>query len=217
MKKKLLVATALLAGSVVGAPALAAENPVDQAGIQHNMYLGCLMDLNATAEDALTLLVKKCGYAPGVPLERFVATQQPIVDAVDPTRPMTENLAGLRQQLSAYEYSFIERMDQIVQNAEDLDAAAVQFEELEREAIARLDPKSQNGALILGGLSVARHSTQYWSKYAAEQGESPAGATAKKGFWKWLATIGSDVVGYLASHNIGTAATVSNVVHGWFK
>ncbi|XQA77526.1 hypothetical protein ACM9W9_17280 [Xanthomonas sacchari] len=218
MKKKFLVATALLVGSVVGAPALAAENPVDQAGIQHNMYLGCLIDLNATAEDALTLLVKKCGYAPGVPLERFVATQQPIVDGVDPTRPMTENLAGLRQQLSAYEYSFIERMDQIVQNAEDFDAAALQFEELEREGIARLDPKSKNGALVLGALSVARHSTQYWSKYAAEHGESTAGgATSKKGFWKWFATIGSDVVGYALSSNIGVAATVSNVVHGWFK
>ncbi|MCC4591319.1 hypothetical protein LL974_09260 [Xanthomonas campestris pv. cannae] len=212
MKKKFLVATALLAGSVVGAPALAAENPVDQAGIQHNMYLGCLMDLNATAEDALTLLVKKCGYAPGVPLERFVATQQPIIDAIDPTRPMTENLPGLRQQLSAYEYSFIVRMDQIVQNAEDLDSAALQFEELEREAIARLDPKSKNGALILGGMSVARHSTQYWSKHAAESGD---GVTAKGRFWKWLAVIAVDVLGYFASNeNVGTSASASNQAHG---
>lgn len=71
MKNKLFVATAaLLAGSAFAAPALAAENPMDQAGIQHNMYLGCLMDLNASPDDVLTLLVKKCGYAPGVPLER---------------------------------------------------------------------------------------------------------------------------------------------------
>ena len=171
MKKKLLAATALLAGSVVGAPALAAENPVDQAGLQHHMYLGCLMDAHASPDEALTVVVKTCGYNPGMPLERFIATQQPIIDAVDPTRPMTDNLAGLRQQLSAYEFSFIVRMDQIVQNAEDFDAAALQFEELEREGIARLDPKSKNGALVLGALSVARHSTQYCSKYAAEHGE----------------------------------------------
>ncbi|QNH18158.1 hypothetical protein HEP74_03330 [Xanthomonas sp. SS] len=210
MKKKLLVATAaLLAGSAFGVPALAAENPVDQAGIQHNMYLGCLMDLKASPDDSLTVLVKKCGYDPGIPLERFIATQQPIVDSVDPTRPFAENLAGLRQQFSAYEFSFIERMDQIVENAEDLDAAAVQFADLEREAIERLDPKSKNGSLILGGLSVARHSTRYWSEHAAENG------TASKGrFWKWLGVIASDVAGYfLSNENVGTAATVSNDVH----
>ncbi|MBB5876998.1 MULTISPECIES: hypothetical protein [Xanthomonas] len=209
MKKKFLVATALLAGSVVGTPALAAENPLDHAGIQHNMYLGCLMDLNATAEDALTLLVKKCGYAPGVPLERYIATQQPIVDSIDPTRSLTENLPALRQQFNAYEYSFLVRMDQIVENAADMDAAAAQFEALEREAIARLDPKSENGALILGGLSVARHSNGYWSKQAAE-----SGVTSKGRFWKWLAVVVSDVGGYfLSNHDVGAAATVSSQAH----
>lgn len=214
MKKKLLAATAaLLVGSAFGTPALAAENPMDHAGIQHNMYLGCLMDLKASS-DVLTVLVKKCGYAPRVPLEQFVATQQPIVDAIDPTRPMTENLPGLRQQFSAYEYSFIVRIDQIVENAQDMDAAAVQFADLEKEAIARLDPTSKNGALILGGLSVARHSTRYWSEHAAESG------TASKGrFWKWLAVALADVIGYFGGssnangssggtvmENIGTSA-----------
>lgn len=214
MKKKLLAATvALLVGSAFGAPALAAENPEDQAGIQHNMYLGCLMDLNASHDEALTLLVEKCGYKPGMPLERFVATQQPIVDAVDPTRSMTENLAGMRQQFSTYEFSFIERMDQIVQNAENMDAAALQFEELEREAIGRLDPKSKNGALILGGLSVARHSTRYWSEYAGTSGQSTANGTMAKWPWKQLLVAASDVVGYIVTHNVGVAATVSHAVH----
>ncbi|WP_394686761.1 hypothetical protein [uncultured Xanthomonas sp.] len=216
MKKKLLVATALLAGSVVGAPALAAENPVDQAGIQHNMYLGCLMDANASPDEALTVVVKTCGYNPGMPLERFIATQQPIIDAVDPTQPMTDNLAGLRQQLSAYEFSFIVRMDQVIENAEDMDAAAVQFEELEKEAMARLDPASRNGALVLGGLSVAKHSNRYWAKVAAEHGETTAGdATAKKKgrFWRWLAVVGSDVVGFLLTENPVTAATTSSTVY----
>ncbi|NYF21255.1 hypothetical protein HDC36_002724 [Xanthomonas sp. JAI131] len=210
MTKKLLAATlALLAGSAACVPALAAENPVDQAGIQHNMYLGCLMDLNASPDDALTLLVKKCGYAPGVPLERFIATQQPIVDSIDPTRPLTENLPGLRQQFNSYEYSFLVRMDQIVENAVDMDAAAAQFEALEREAIARLDPKSENGALILGGLSVARHSNRYWSKQAAE-----SGVTSKGRFWKWLAVVAADVGGFFASaNNAATAATVSHEAH----
>ncbi|UYC15528.1 hypothetical protein NRY95_17740 [Xanthomonas campestris pv. phormiicola] len=220
MKKKRFVATAaLLVGSAFGLPALAAENPVDQAGIQHNMYLGCLMDLNVSHDEALTLLVKKCGYDPGMPLEQFIATQQPIIDAIDPTRPLTENLDGLRQQFSADEFAFIVRIDQIVENAEDLDAAAAQFEELERDAMARLDPRSKNGALILGGLSVARHSTRYWSKQAAASGQFAAeSATSKKKgrFWKWLGVIAADVISYFQSENPATAATSSDDAHSLF-
>ncbi|MBN6103898.1 hypothetical protein JR064_17145 [Xanthomonas sp. CFBP 8703] len=212
MKKKLLAVTvALLAGSAFGAPALAAENPEDQVGIQHNMYLGCLMDLNTSPSDALTVLVKKCGYDPGMPLERFVATQQPIVDSIDPTKPMAESLAGLRPQFSAYEFSFIERMDQIVQNTGDVDAAALQFEELEREAIGRLDPKSKNGALILGGLSVAKHSTRYWSEYVSRNGNS----TAKAFPWKILLVVAADALGYILTQNISISSAVSNTVQGW--
>ncbi|NIJ71189.1 MULTISPECIES: hypothetical protein [unclassified Xanthomonas] len=212
MNKKLLVATAaLLVGSAFGAaPALAAENPMEQAGIQHNMYLGCLMDTNAPPDEALAALVEKCGYNPGMPLERFIATRQPMVDAIDPTRPMTENLAVLRQQLSAYEFSFIVRMDQIVQNAQDLDAAAVQFEELEREGIARLDPRSKNGALVLGGLSVVRHSTRYWSKFAADASSRQA-APPHTG---WAIVAASDAMGYFLFGDSEMASGTSYLAFG---
>ncbi|WP_371183280.1 hypothetical protein [Xanthomonas sacchari] len=216
MKKKFLVATALLVGSVVGAPALAAENPMDHAGIQHNMYLGCLMDLNAPAKDSLVVVVEKCGYDPGMPLERFVALHQPTIDAYDPSRPLSENLAGMRKVFSAYEFSFIERMDKIAENAEDMDVAARQLEALEREAIDRLDAKSDSGALILGGLSVARHSNRYWSKRAAESGEFAAsgGTTAKRGgFWKWLSVVFADVGGFVESFDVGEASSQSQSVH----
>ncbi|MBB5885004.1 hypothetical protein DYQ93_02860 [Xanthomonas sp. LMG 8992] len=218
-KKSLAANLVLLAGGAIGVPALAAENPVDQAGIQHNMYLGCLMDLNPSHDEALTLLVKKCGYDPGMSLERFIATQQPIIDGIDPTRPVTENLAGLRQRFSAEEFAFVVRIDQIVENAEDLEAAAVQFEELERDAMAKLDPTTKNGALILGGLSVARHSTRYWSRQAAESGQFAAeGATSKKKgrFWKWLGVIAVDVMSYFESENPGTAATSSDDAYSLF-
>lgn len=214
MNKTLFGATAaLLIGSVLGtAPALAAVNPIDQAGIQHNMYLGCLMDTKASPDQALAVLVEKCGYDPGMPLQRFIATHQPMVDAIDPTRPMTENLAGLRQQLSAYEFSFIVRMDQIVQNAKGLDAAALQFEALEREGIARLDPTSKNGALVLGALSVVRHSARYWSEFAA-------GATSKRAASPdphsgWLIVSACDAVGYLA---FGSQELASNVSYSCFN
>ncbi|WP_295863815.1 hypothetical protein ACM9XD_09505 [Xanthomonas sacchari] len=209
MNKKLFAATAtLLVGSAFGAaPVLAAENPLDQVGIQHNMYLGCLMDTKASREEALSVLVEKCGYNPGMPLERFIATQQPMIDAIDPLRPMTENLAELRQQLSAYEFSFIVRMDQIVQNAEGLDAAAVQFEELEREGIARLDARSKNGALVLGALSVVRHSARYWSKFAVSTTSKP---DPKKG---WLIVSASDSIGSFISGSGEIGAAVSYAVY----
>jgi len=212
MNKRLFAATAtLLAGSAFGvSPALAAENPVDQAGIQHNMYLGCLMETKASPDEALAVLVEKCGYNPGMPLERFIATRQPMVDAIDPTRPMTENLAGLRQQLSAYEFSFIVRMDQIVQNAQDLDAVAVQFEELEREGIARLDPKSKNGALVLGGLSVIRHSTRYWSKFAADTTSRQAAPPHKD----WAIVVASDAMGYFLFGDSEMASGTSYLAFG---
>lgn len=212
MTKKLAFATAiLLVGSAVGAaPALAAENPMDQAGIQHNMYLGCLMDTNASPDEALAVLVEKCGYDPGMPLERFIATRQPMVDAIDPTRPMTENLAGLRQQLSAYEFSFIVRMDQIVENAKDMDAAAMQFEELEREAIDRLDPRSRSGALVLGGLSVVRHSTRYWSNVAADTTSKRPGP-AHTG---WALVAASDAVGYYLFGDSEMASGMSFLAFG---
>lgn len=210
MNKKLLAATiALLAGSV-GSPALAAENPMDDAGIQHNMYLGCLMDVNASANDSLIILVDKCGYDPKMPLERFIAIQQPIIDSIDPTRPLSENLAGMRNQFSGYEFSFIDRIDQIAENAEDMNVAARQFDALEQEAIGRLDPNSKNGALILGGLSVAKHSNRYWSDYAAKSGQPTAnGATSKGRFWKWLAVVLADVAGYFSSSN-NSSSTIVN-------
>ncbi len=219
MKKHVVATATLLVGSAVGLPALAAENPMDHAGAQHNMYLGCLMDLNPSHDQALTLLVKKCGYAPGMPLEQFIATQQPIIDGIDPTRSVTENLTGLRQRFSAEEFAFVVRIDQIVENADDLEAAAAQFEELERDALAKLDPTSRNGALILGGLSVARHSTRYWSRQAAESGQFAAegGTSKRKGrFWKWLGVIAADVISYFQSENPGTAATSSDDAYTLF-
>ncbi|MET7143846.1 hypothetical protein M3S04_19255 [Xanthomonas sp. PPL139] len=212
MNKKLFAATAiLLIGNAFGAaPALAAENPKDQAGIQHNMYLSCLMDTKASPDDALVVLVEKCGYDPGMPLERFIATRKPMIDAIDPTRPMTESLTGLRQELSAYEFSFIVRMDQIVQNAGSLDAATVQFEELEREGIARLDPKSKNGALVLGGLSVIRHSARYWSKFAVgTTSKYAASPDPNKG---WLIVAGSDTLGYFLFRDGDQGASLSHAM-----
>ncbi|MCW0404037.1 hypothetical protein NB689_001076 [Xanthomonas sacchari] len=217
MNKKLFVATAtLLVGSAFGtATALAAENPMDQAGIQHNMYLGCLMEAKASPEEAVAVLVEKCGYDPGMPLERFIATRQPMIDAIDPTRPMTENLTELRQQLSAYEFSFIVRMDQIVQNAGGLDAAAVQLEELEREGIARLDPRSKNGALVLGGLSVARHSARYWSKFATDTTSNKA--TSPDPNTGWAMVTASDVGGYYALGVSGNSVLSSAFSYAAYK
>lgn len=215
MKSKSLAAAAmLLLGSTYGASAFAATNPVDSAGIQHNMYLGCLLDTGASPADSLTYVVEKCGFDAGMPTAEYVKANQPILD-LDPTMPLAQKMAPQRARYSAYEFSFFERIDQIVAKSADLDQAGAMFAELEAEAIAQLDAKSRNGKTILGGLSVARHTTRFWAEYAAAHGGGSE--TGKRRWWQWLIVAAVDVGGYLLSENVGTAASASNTVHGWFE
>ena len=211
--KSLAAAAALLLGNAYGASALAASNPADTVGIQHNMYLSCLLETGATPSNSLAYVVTKCGYEPGVPVEQFVKANQPVLD-LDPMQPLAEKMASQRGQYSAYEFSFFERIDGVVAKAADLDQAEAMFAELEAEAIAQLDAKSRNGQTILGGLSVARHSTRFWAKYAAEHETSETAVTGKRRWWQWLIVAAVDVGGYMLSHDVGTSASASNTVHG---
>ena len=214
MKSKSLAAAAvLLLGNAYGASAFAATNPADYVGVQHNMYLSCLLDTGATPSNSLAYVVEKCGYKPGVSLDQFIKANQPILD-LDPMLSLAEKMASQRGQYSAYEFSFFERIDGVVAKAADLDQADAMFAELEAEAIAQLDAKSRNGQTILGGLSVARNSTRFWANYAADH--DGGGSTGKRRWWQWLIVAAVDVGGYLLSHDIGASAGASNTVHGMF-
>ena len=107
----------------------------------------------------------------------------------------------------------VERIDEIVMSASDMKEAGEMLESLESEAIARLDAKSANGRVVLGSLSVARHSVAYWSVRADL--EEKGASAAKMRWWKWLLVAAADVGGYALSHDVGAAASVSDVAHDW--
>ncbi len=214
----LAATTALLAAGAICTPAFAAENPIDEAGIQHNMYLSCLHDTgtDGDATDALTRVVKLCGFDPGMPLDQFVKTNLPIAET-DPTTSLADRMASQRRRFTAYEFSFFERIDDVVRTSRNLDDASRRFAALESEAIAKLDPKSRNGEKILGGLSVARHSLRYWTDYHTKNGGSTQ--VLERKWWQILITVVADVAGGVAGATtvvatIGAAAAASSAANG---
>lgn len=201
---------ALLAG-LAAFPAAAAENPMDHMGIQHNMYLACLNDIDADMSEALALVVDKCGFKPETSREEFIKLHQPLVD-MDPMQPLAEKMAPFRGNYSAYEFSFFERIDGVVRTAKDLSQAAAMFAELEAEAIDHLDPKTRSGANVLTTLSVARHSLRYWEQYAAKTDPK-----SRRKWWHWLVIGIADAAGaVLAAETgpIGAAAAGATVSVG---
>lgn len=212
------VATAMLTASLAPMIASAAENPMDNAGIQHNMYLSCLQATSGSSADSLTRLVEKCGFDPGMPLDEFVKTYQPVIE-MDPTLLLSEKMSPYRERFSAYEFSFYERIDDVVMSAGDTKQADAMLAAIESEAIAKLDHKTDNGANILGTLSVARHSLRYWSAYSVAHGDGSAtGNTANRmRWWKWLLVAVADCGGYALTKDIGTAASASVEAYNWLN
>lgn len=205
---------AAIAASAFGAtPASAAENPMDEVGLQHNMYLECLQSTGGTAEDSLRRLIEKCGYAQSMSTDEFVKTYQPVIE-LDPGLTLVEKMAAERFRFTKYEFSFYERIDDVVATAVDPGQADAMFAKLEEEAIANLDPRTRNGANILGSLSTARHSLRYWVKHGAD---ADAGTTGKMRWWKWLIVVAVDVAGYALTENIGTAASASETAYNYLN
>ncbi|GAB3351895.1 hypothetical protein [Lysobacter tyrosinilyticus] len=215
MKYTILKSCSAFAGLLAGllaVPAFAAENPMDNAGIQHNLYLGCLQDIGADSTNSLALLVDKCGYNPGMPRDEFIKQGQPIID-MDPMQPLAEKMSPYRDRYSAYEFSFFERIDGVVHTAKDLPQAEAMFAELEAEAIQRLDAKTRSGATVLAGLSIARHSLRYWTEYAGKN--DPTGKRLP--WWQWMIVAVADVAGGVLgaeSGAVGTAAAASGAAYG---
>ncbi len=218
MKNRMKKASITIAMMVFGLNAYSAsagENPMDFVGIQHNMYLSCLHEGGDDFSDGLVRVVEVCGFDPGMPLDEFVKWYQPIVDT-NPATPLAERMLPYRAYFSKYEFSFFERIDSAARTSRDLDEVASRFAALEAEGIARLDPRTKNGQKILSGLSVARNSLRYWTKYAAQQ---EGGITARRRWWEWAIIAVADVGGAIATAPsgpgaIGGAAVASGAAAG---
>jgi hypothetical protein len=206
--KSSAMAVAMLVAGLGSAAVSAAENPMDVVGSQHNHYLDCLQRSKDPSVSPLIRLVEECGFDPGVTTADFVKKYHSLFD-MDPSEPLSKQMSPYRENYSDYEFSFFERIDQVVESAKDPAQADAMFADLENEAIERLDPKSRAGASILGGLSVARHSLAYWTTSGKETGQVFAARWPR---WiRKLVIIASDIAGAVIATELGAGAIAGTV------
>ena len=196
---------AALLALAFAAPASAAENPMERAGIEHNFYLDCLMRVEAKPDESeLRLLVEVCGHDPGMPVEDFEKLYEPLVNE-DPTKSAVERMSPHRHLYSEYEFGFFARIDAVVANATDLVDARKQLDALEQEAIARLSPEKAGGRNVLTMFATMRHSLDYWTASAAGAGHD---VNVARFPWKELIVAVVDAIGtVLAGPPVGSAAS----------
>ncbi|BAV96010.1 hypothetical protein [Lysobacter enzymogenes] len=202
MNKTHRIALALALAAGFASPAWAA-NPMDKVGIEHNAYLGCLM-ADEGKMPTLKRLVDRCGYRPEGSVDDFIRTYEPFMPK-DTTSTYRERLAPYRAQFTAAEYAFVDRIDAALspqaQSPEEIDKALA---ELETQALAQLGDKSTGARAILGSLSTARHSLEYWTPYYSAR--EPGNAAAR---WpKWLKVVVRVVASVVA--DAATAALVGS-------
>jgi len=213
MKKhsKTRVLTAMLTLAVLvltGTPASAGGgNPLDSVGVEHNVYLGCLMrnggDPNVSP---LQRVVEECGFDPGTSTEEFVATYSPLVEA-DPRLTVAERMRPYQAAYTSYQFSYFTRIDQVIANAQSAAAADAMFAQLEAEAIDRLTTRTAAEQSIFAALSVARHSLKYWTQATGITGAAVGAAKPDRKltqkWWHVLIVVAADLVGAAGGTAIG--------------
>lgn len=192
--------------------ARAADNPQQRVGIEHNLYLACLMDAGGgSTEVALRNLVDRCGFDPGIPADEFVAFYTKELN-IDPFLSVEKRMQPYRAHYTAEEFSYFARIDQIFATSADPAEADLALAKLEQEAVARFPGKTDGEASLLALLSTARHSLAYWSAPGAPlQARADQVGTRKLRWWqKVLVVIGADCVGagigFLIGGPIGAGA-----------
>ena len=214
-KTHVLTAALTLAVLVLtGMPAFAGGgNPLDSVGVEHNVYLACLMrDGGDPNVSPLQRVVEECGFDPGTSTEEFVATYAPLVEA-DPYQTVAERMSRYKEAYTSYQLSYFTRIDQVIAKAQSAAAADAMFAQLEAEAIARLTTRTVAEQSIFAALSVARHSLRYWSQATgitggAVQKVKPGGKLNQKlgqlgKIWKVLIVVGADLAGAAGGTLIG--------------
>ncbi|TXH73835.1 MAG: hypothetical protein E6Q88_04925 [Lysobacteraceae bacterium] len=171
--KKIALAATLLLGGAIGMPAIAADNPMEEVGIAHNLYLECLSLSKNQEVSPLRRLVEDCGYDPGMSTDDFVKRYESVVNT-DPTTTLAVRLESSTIAYSDYERSFFYRIDEVVASANSMDEAMTRFATLEQEAIANLSVRTEGGRSVLATFSTLRHSIDYWSRVIGETEDSSA-------------------------------------------
>ncbi len=198
--RSLTITLGLVAACAFSMPASAAENPMENVGRLHNIYLDCLVKRGVSNDKSMLYrVVEECGYRPETgDTAEFVATYSSMLP-IDPSATVVERMKPHQSEFSDYEFSFFERIEQVITSAANPEEAAAQLTRLEQEAVANLDPRSRGGKAVLSGLSVSLYSLEYWSDYYAVQLRAERSTDIVAARQKWwirvLVTVGADLVG----------------------
>lgn len=186
-------------------PAFACGNPLESVGIEHNVYLGCLMrDGGDTSVSQLQRVVEECGFDPGTSTEEFVDRYSPLVE-VDPYLTVAQRMRPYQDSYTSYQFSYFTRIDQVIAAARSAAEADAEFARLETEAIERLSTSTAAEQSIFAALSTARHSLQYWVKATGTTELAQKARSEQKlgKFWKVLIVVGADLAGAAGGTLIG--------------
>lgn len=191
----------------------AAENPQQRVGIEHNLYLDCLMrNGGGSIEASLRGLVKDCGFDPGMPVEEFVGLYAPLLGG-DPLLGVAARMKPYRSFYTEEQFAFFDRIDQALASSTTPAEADRALATLEQEAIARFAGRDDAEASLLALLSTARHSLAFWTASGAPSLEARSAdvGTRKLKWWqKVLIVLGADAagagIGFLVGGPVGAGA-----------
>ncbi len=206
MKTAISLSAALF--TLLSASSVQAGNPMERVGIEHNVYLGCLMRENSNQNiPALARLVDECGLRVGMSTDAFVALYQPQLNQ-NYDDSVIRQVARYRSEFTAEQFAYFEQIDRIFSTASNEEEIQSQLARLESHAIANLGSKSRAEQAVFAGLSTAQYSLQFWTERG---GDAPRAQKAK--WWQIvLSDLAGAVVGTLLGGPVlggGLAATCS--------
>lgn len=204
ISQQMALSLVLLVSALVAVPAHA-QNPMDGAGATSIAYMTCLMEQNApTADSAIRALVEQCGYDPGKPTDAFVDEVMAAMPN-DPLASMEEQLAPVRKNYTAEQFSYILGIERVFQTAQSFDEASDQLASLESQAIGALG-RSNRDLEVLGIISAARHAFEFFS-------HSGVSILLSKGWLRDLANVGKVVMGFAIGFSV--AGPIGACILAW--
>lgn len=191
----------------------AADNPQQRVGIEHNLYLDCLMRKGGgSIEVSLRGLVDDCGFDPGMPVDEFVGLYAPLLGG-DPLLGVAARMKPYRSFYTEEQFAFFDGIDQALALSATPAEADRALAKLEQDAMARFSGRDDAEASLLALLSTARHSLAFWTAPGAPPLEARSGGVqAQKLKWwqKVLIVLGADAagagIGFLVGGPVGAGA-----------
>lgn len=191
----------------------AADNPQERVGIEHNIYLDCLMrNGGGTTKESLRMLVERCKFDPGIPVDEFVEIYAGLL-VDDLSLNVAERMKPYRSLYTEEQFAFFDRIDQALASSATPAEADRALADLEQEAIASFPGRDDAEASLLALLSTARHSLAFWTAAGSPLLEDrKGGVEAQRLRWwqKVLIVLGADVagagIGFLVGGPIGAGA-----------